>query len=146
MPPSGAAEVGIEAIFSRVFGEVPLSGDAGLIAFCFESLSDRGEFLVKNSGVLSWNELAVARLSTVGISNGENAMTWAVTSCHEAGSGWSAVCSSGVGLGEVHAFFSETVDIWGLVVSGALAGEVSVAEVIRVNEDDVGSACFESYK
>lgn len=146
MPPGGAAEVGVESVLGGIFGEVPFAGDAGSVAFCFERFGDGGEFFVKNGGVLNGNELAIARLATVGISHGVNSMPRTVASGHEAGAGRGTVSRSGVGLGKGHAFLGEAVDVGSLIVSRTLAGEVSVAEVIRVDEDDVGSLGFHEGK
>ena len=137
MSPSGSAEVRMEAILSRIFAEMPFAGDAGLIASVLEGFAKSDEFLVEDLCVFDGNEFSMFRFSSVRISYREDAMTWTVLSGHEAGARRSAVGGSGIGIGKSNAFFSEAVDIWSLVKLGALAGEISVAEVIGVDKNDV---------
>jgi len=75
--------------------------------------------------------------ATIGVPHGVDAMTGRILASHEAGAGGDAVGGSGVGVGEGHPFSGETVDVWGFVISGSLAGEVGVAEVIGIDENDV---------
>lgn len=74
-----------------------------------------------------------------GVGNGEHAMARGVEPTHERCPGWGAVCRCGVSIGEGHTFLSDPVDVRRLVVAGTLAGEVGVAEVVGVKEDDIGT-------
>ncbi len=48
-----------------------------------------------------------------------------------------------MGVGEASAFLGEAIDVGGADFGGTVAGEVAVAEVIGVDEDDVGFVCGE---
>src|SRR5262245_30647559 len=58
---------------------------------------------------------------------------------HERGARWRTVGVAGIAAGEAESFSREAVEIWGLDVAAAVAGEVAVAEVVVEDEDDVGA-------
>ena len=136
--PGGAAKVSVEAILGRVFGEMPFARDAGAVAAGLENFAEGGEFRIEDCGVLDRDELAVLRFAAIGVANGEDSMTRGVLSGHQGSAGRSAIGGRGVGLGKTHSFLGEAVEVGGFVVCRSLAGEVGVAEVVGVKEDDIG--------
>ena len=42
-----------------------------------------------------------------------------------------------MGVGEAHSLLRQTVDVRGLYFGGAVATEIAVAQVVRVDQDDV---------
>ena len=138
MSPGGAAKVGVEAVLGRVFGEMPFARDAGAVAAGLESFAEGGEFRIKDCGVLNRDELAVLRFAAIGVADSKDSMTRGVVAGHQGSAGRSAIGGRGVGLGETHSFLGEAVEVGGFVVFRPLAGEVGVAKVISVEEDDIG--------
>ena len=48
------------------------------------------------------------------------------------------MCGSRVSIGKGDAFLSDSVDMGRFVIARALAGEIGVAEVVGIKEDDIG--------
>ena len=105
--------------------QVPLPDDRSRIAGGFERVGQSGlfridgQFLGEGSGtpkVLANRVLAGQQAVAGGRANG----------------GW------GMGIGEAHSLLRQTVDVRGLYFGGAVATEIAVAQVVRVDEDDVG--------
>ena len=124
----GDAEVVVEAAFGgEVFGlraEVPLTHALGAVALRLEKIGE-GLFVVIEAGLVGGEEDA-GDADTGGVAAGE-----------EGGAGGGA---DGVGrgpVGEADAFGGELIDVGG-GEGGAVAVEVAVAEVVGVDEDDVG--------
>ena len=65
-------------------------------------------------------------------------MARGVESRHEGGPRGSAIGGRRISIGEGHPLFRKAVDVGGTVVIRSLAGKIGVAQVIGVEEDDVG--------
>ena len=68
-------------------------------------------------------------------------MTGGVFPGHDAGAGGRADLTGSVAMSEAHTLFGDTVYMGRFVVCAAFNGEVPYPEVIRKNENDVGSVC-----
>ena len=65
-------------------------------------------------------------------------MTRGVESTQERCTGGGAICGSRVSIGKGDAFLADSVDMGRFVIARALAGEIGVAEVVGIKEDDIG--------
>ncbi len=61
-----------------------------------------------------------------------------IASRHQRGTGRRADARRGVEIGQAQAFGSHPVQVGRLNVTGAIAGEVGVAQIIGEDQDDVG--------
>ena len=59
---------------------------------------------------------------------------------HEYTPGWRTTVGTGVSLGELHAFGSQTVDIGGLDLFLPVTTQCTVTEIVSEDKDDVGGA------
>lgn len=112
--------------------EVPFSEVSGGITGGLELASDRGSVRVEEICLFA-GAVALAGLEVIGDlpARGKH-------SCEEACSGRGADWGSAVELGEAGAFFGEAIDVWGEQGIATEATEITWAEVIGEDEDDVG--------
>ena len=122
---------------------MPLPCEEGPVATLFERLGKAGIFMRKMPDVFRWQDLVVTlpfqsggRSDPVG-----DAVTGGVFAGHDAGAGGRADLTGSVAMSEAHTLFGDTVYMGRFVVCAAFNGEVPYPEVIRKNENDVGSVC-----
>ena len=125
----GIAEVVIESLAGGkgvgVVAEVPLADTLRGVAAILEEIRD-GDFVGMQRDL---------RLGTEDARHGNARL---VATGHERGAGRGANAVSGVEVGEAAAFLCDAIDVRRLDVRRAKAGEVLVALVVGVNDDDVG--------
>ena len=116
--------------------EVPFSEMSGRIPGGVELASDGGSVRVEEICLFA-GAVALAGLEVIG-----DLPAGGKHSCEEACSGRGADWGSAVELGEAGAFFGEAIDVRGELGIATEASEISWAEVIGEDEDDVGVGGF----
>ena len=120
---------GIEDIATAT--EVPFSEVSGGIASGLELASNRGSVRVEKICLFA-GAVSLAGLEVIG-----DLPAGGKHSREEACSGRGADWGSAVELGEAGAFFGEAIDVWGELGIATEATEITWAEVIGEDEDDV---------
>ena len=122
-----------------VLAQVPFAEHAGGVTRLLHGLGDGDFFQGQFGDVVHGPQGTRLPLKAADAAHGVDAGAGGVLAAHEGGTCGLAVLAV-VMPRELHALGSEFVDVGRFVVFGAEAGHVSVAEVIRENEDDVWRA------
>jgi hypothetical protein len=110
--------------------EMPLTDQTGGVSVVLQELRE-GDFLERKTELRTF-VFPAGGIVFVAEASGNPA-------CEESCTGWAAIGSGDVGLGAAHAIFCDGIDVGsGDVCPRILTGQLTVAEIVGKNDDEIG--------